>query len=710
MNETAISWTKYTNNPIRFRRVSDGKVGWHCEKASDGCKHCYAETLNLKWGTGIKFTVAGTGEMECFFDVKMIAKLYTTLKEPSKVFMFDMTDLFGDFIPDLYRAASFCVMLDLPQHTFQLLTKRAAATVDWHTRFVETVQSEAFKSFRETVENKYVRAALDKAESYASPWASHIWMGTSVEDSRVLQRIDDLRRSGAHVRFISAEPLIGAWGEVDLTGIHWVIVGGESGQHLTGPEHPRWMKQEWAREVKRQCLDQGVAFFYKQDSGARTEMRTYLVEPDGSKWKWEQWPNDLLPPRRLGFDEKPIYSDTTGYVSGMGFDECLSRAQEYERLAHALVRFHPSEQTWYMEASALEAAYWYKAAWELRAQSPADIPPAPPVAAPEEALVEVTAAPQSPPSPAPEASKKELKVGDHVTVKGNPVVGTIVEVGRPNHMEGKVCVTRRNPGAKTNVTHWVKVENVTLVEQTKPAQEDSEAEWVQQVNKEAHRLDQMYEDNVPRQRANAVAAGLPPEAGETITAGYMRPEMDAFVNLASGGTHPTIDSLLNAVKPVTRVVNFRDLSDKWNASTCDWGDPSYVYIGRASVHYGLKESPFANPFKIASDTPANRAEAIAKYREWIATQPALLQQLESLRGKKLVCWCTPKDCHGHVLLDLLGEVGKAPDIIRDKTPAPAPVNERDTKQDKPAEIPQPSLFGDDTLTSLERTHQLALLF
>jgi protein gp37 len=124
MNETAISWTKYTNNPIRFRRVEDGKVGWHCEKVSQGCANCYAETLNMKWGTKDRFDVSATGRMQAFFDDKMMGKLYTIKEDTAKIFAFDMTDLFGAFIPDYLRAAAWCVILDLPQHTFQLLTKR----------------------------------------------------------------------------------------------------------------------------------------------------------------------------------------------------------------------------------------------------------------------------------------------------------------------------------------------------------------------------------------------------------------------------------------------------------------------------------------------------------------------------------------------------------------------------------------------------------
>ena len=285
MQKSIISWTQQTWNPASG-----------CSKVSDGCKYCYAAALSERYGWTTKpWTIQNEDE-----NIKLKPhKLFEPykLKEPTRVFVNSMSDQFHRSIPDWYRAAIFCVMLDLPQHTFQVLTKRADATVDWHIKFAEAVKSMAFEDFAAQVTDKRVRTALVKGMNgeFKSPWADHIWMGTSVEDGRVVDRIQQLQQSKAHVRFISAEPLIGDWPkDVDLTGIHWVIVGGESGNHMTA-DNPRWMKQEWARHIRDLCVAQKVAYFYKQDSGIRTEMRPWLVEEDGSKWKWAQDPGFLQP-------------------------------------------------------------------------------------------------------------------------------------------------------------------------------------------------------------------------------------------------------------------------------------------------------------------------------------------------------------------------------------------------------------------------------
>ena len=161
-----------------------------------------------------------------------------------------MSDLFHELIPDEYISQVFAVMADLPRHTFQILTKRPERAAAWH-----------------------------------GPWAPNIWMGTSVEDRRVLSRIDHLRQCDAAVRFVSAEPLLGPLGRLNLDGIDWVIVGGES-----GPRH-RPMNHDWARQIRDKCVEVGVAFFFKQDSGPHIEMRPWL---DGMVW--EQYPGQLTPP------------------------------------------------------------------------------------------------------------------------------------------------------------------------------------------------------------------------------------------------------------------------------------------------------------------------------------------------------------------------------------------------------------------------------
>lgn len=298
MQKSIISWTQQTWNPCSG-----------CSKVSDGCKHCYAAALSERYGWTTKPWTLQNEDENVVMKPHKLKEPYL-LKEPTRVFVNSMSDQFHRAIPDWYRAAIFCVMLDLPQHTFQILTKRADATIDWHERFLVAVKSPEFVKFAIEVKDKRVMHAMMRANEgqFKSPWADHIWMGTSVEDARVIGRIADLQKCKAHVRFISAEPLIGGWPEhVDLTGIHWIIVGGESGNHMVA-DNPRWMKQEWARHIRDLCVAQKVAYFYKQDSGIRTEMRPYLVEADGSQWKWAQYPGNL----------EPSINIETGEVRDMG--------------------------------------------------------------------------------------------------------------------------------------------------------------------------------------------------------------------------------------------------------------------------------------------------------------------------------------------------------------------------------------------------------
>ena len=240
MRESKISWTTTTWNPVHG-----------CSKVSPGCDRCYAETLSLRYGWTKK---AWTGE-----NVKENVQLKPhrlkepyKYKEPSRVFVNSMSDLYHPQIPDDYIAEVFAVMCDLPQHTFQILTKRPRRAAKW-----------------------------------LGPWRENIWQGTSVEDRKRLFRIDQLRECPAHVRFLSLEPLLEDLGELDLTGIHWVIVGGESGKGF------RPMPHEWARDIRDQCVEKGVAFFFKQSAAYRTEMGTELQETDGTKSVWQQFPDTM---------------------------------------------------------------------------------------------------------------------------------------------------------------------------------------------------------------------------------------------------------------------------------------------------------------------------------------------------------------------------------------------------------------------------------
>lgn len=254
MNNTKISWTTLTWNPT-----------FGCSKVSEGCRHCYAESLALRFRHSDKPWTKQNAQENVQLKEHKLHDPYK-VKEPSRIFVNSTSDLFHPLVPDDYVARVFEVMNDLPQHTFQILTKRPERAAGWE-----------------------------------GPWTENVWMGTSVEDHRVAHRIDSLRECPAHVRFLSCEPLIGPLiespGDVSFEDIHWAIVGGESGRHLTGGStNPRWMKQRWARDIRDLCLDSNTAFFYKQDSGIRTEMRPWLVEEDGSCWEWHQFPDDLAEP------------------------------------------------------------------------------------------------------------------------------------------------------------------------------------------------------------------------------------------------------------------------------------------------------------------------------------------------------------------------------------------------------------------------------
>jgi protein gp37 len=287
MNETAISWTDKSWNFVAG-----------CSKVSDGCRHCYAATLSARYGwTHKPWTVQNEAENVVLKPHKL-AEIYRERK-PARIFVNSMSDMFHRVIPDWFLAAAFNIMLDNPQHTFQILTKRPEAAQDWHERYQAAVLSPAYQRFINAQPDNRMIAAL--ARRHASPWARHIWLGASVEDTRVIGRVAALRAVPAKVRFISAEPLLGPWpAYTDLDGIHWVIVGGESGTHLNSPDNPRWMRQEWARGVRDLTVGQGIPFFYKQDSGPRAGARPYLIEEDGSRWVWQQWPDNPAPPYPWG--------------------------------------------------------------------------------------------------------------------------------------------------------------------------------------------------------------------------------------------------------------------------------------------------------------------------------------------------------------------------------------------------------------------------
>lgn len=226
---TTIEWTDSTWNPVRG-----------CTKISPGCKHCYAERFAERF-RGVKGHPFEQG-----FDLRLVPeKLGEPLrwKTPQRIFVNSMSDLFHDKVPLPYIKDVFDVMNLADWHQYQVLTKRAER--------LEELSPEL-------------------------PWAPHVWMGVSVENKDYLWRIDHLRRTKAHIKFLSIEPLIGPLGKIDLRGIDWVIVGGESGPRA------RAMDAAWVRDVRDQCVRVGVSFFFKQWGGVQKKLHGRELE--GRTW------------------------------------------------------------------------------------------------------------------------------------------------------------------------------------------------------------------------------------------------------------------------------------------------------------------------------------------------------------------------------------------------------------------------------------------
>jgi protein gp37 len=225
---TSIPWTDYTLNVVRG-----------CTKVSPGCAHCYAEKIARR------FRGKRGNPYERGFDLRVVPSLLDKpyrLRKPRMIFVDSMSDLFHEKVPEAYLQAVFSMMQATPRHTYQILTKRADRLAQLAPRL---------------------------------PWPKNVWMGVSVETQAYVDRVDRLREVPAAVRFISAEPLLGPL-TLDLTGIQWVIAGGESGSGF------RPMDAAWVRSVRDQCVAASVPFFFKQWSGCRP--KRLGRELDGRAW------------------------------------------------------------------------------------------------------------------------------------------------------------------------------------------------------------------------------------------------------------------------------------------------------------------------------------------------------------------------------------------------------------------------------------------
>jgi len=227
--KSSIEWTEATWNPLTG-----------CTKISPGCKFCYAERLakrlkamgNANYRDGFKLA---------FHEHALEIPL--RWKRPTTIFVNSMSDLFQKGVPLTFIQRAFAVMRQAHWHRFQILTKRADRLA---------------------------------AIAPALTWAPNIWMGVSVENADYVGRIDDLRAVPAATRFLSLEPLLGPLPNLDLRGIHWVIVGGESGPKA------RPMREEWAIDIRRQCDRAGVPFFFKQWGGRNKKKAGRVLE--GQVW------------------------------------------------------------------------------------------------------------------------------------------------------------------------------------------------------------------------------------------------------------------------------------------------------------------------------------------------------------------------------------------------------------------------------------------
>ncbi len=211
-----IEWTDMTWNPVTG-----------CTKVSQGCKFCYAERMAKR------LQAMGVERYRNGFQVALHEDLLDApLKwvKPRMIFVNSMSDLFHEDVPDHFIRAVFRTIELCPQHTFQILTKRSSRLAEMADRL---------------------------------PWPKNVWIGVSVENTDVTFRIKDLQRVPARVRFLSCEPLLGPLDDLPLDGIHWVIVGGESGPGA------RPMRKQWVMSILQQCEKRDIPFFFKQWGGVR---------------------------------------------------------------------------------------------------------------------------------------------------------------------------------------------------------------------------------------------------------------------------------------------------------------------------------------------------------------------------------------------------------------------------------------------------------
>lgn len=238
---STIEWTESTWNPVTG-----------CTKISPGCKNCYADRMAKR------LKAMGSANYKNGFELTLhpsVVELPLSWKKPRTIFVNSMSDLFHENIPLEFIQEVFKVMNAASWHTFQVLTKRAER--------------------------------LEQLASYLS-WSSNIWMGVSIENQNYTYRINHLRKVPAAVRFLSIEPLIGMIYKINIRGIDWVIVGGESGPKA------RPLNSEWVKAIRDKCVEQNVPFFFKQWGGTNKKKTGRVLD----KRTWNEMPLPKNPRRR----------------------------------------------------------------------------------------------------------------------------------------------------------------------------------------------------------------------------------------------------------------------------------------------------------------------------------------------------------------------------------------------------------------------------
>lgn len=284
---TTIEWAQHpvtkkgaSWNPLLARTHATGKVGYHCEHASPGCVHCYAESFNHRRlparGTGLSFHPGYRNILDIFLDEKQLM-LPLQWRDPRGVFVCSMTDLFGEFAPDALIDRMFAVMAMAPQHVFMVLTKRAERMRRYITDPTTPARIAYHMAFVAGADRKRLERGAHAAEQLSrGVWPiPNIWLGVSIEDQRrAEERLPDLVETPAAVRFVSAEPLLSrVYIEPWLPSIQWVIAGFESGTNarVVG-EAP-----DIARALRDQCAAAGTAYFFKQ-------WGSWAFAPDGMNY------------------------------------------------------------------------------------------------------------------------------------------------------------------------------------------------------------------------------------------------------------------------------------------------------------------------------------------------------------------------------------------------------------------------------------------